>query len=561
MLSVWPPALLPDELHDKFYDGRHILLRESMKKFDSYGDGNLEVCAYAASHRAYLNRQIILLLSCLGVKDEVFLSMQKDVADTLAKASTCPESAIQLLYNFTDESVPMTELEPTDCTHSATGAAFLMLNHGFSLQAEPLIRSVVSSAQQWVARQLKAKARIPVDKGAYVMGVPDETMELKYGEVFIQVRGQVIEGKVVVAKNPCLHPGDIRVLEAVNKSDILRECMNDVVVFPVRGRRPHPNEASGSDLDGDEYFVSWDERLLPPRENLTPLDYLKDPDEMVDQVTESHLANFLVDYLVNADLGTIANAHLALSDHLEEGPEDDRCKQLAALHAKAVDFQKTGVSAKLPDHLKPKKYPDFMEKPKDQTRCSERVLGVLYRKAKDLVETFQKEVVSMQQGLRPEPVCLLSYWGLSIGGDGGGGDFANRAQRLVRSYTVDVTRLMGRHGVEEVGDLVSGLLPDFSSTSKGKRRNRADERANLARDLRHLSRLHSRAFWKEFGQLKSLGEGERDSSHISIRQLMSIEFPGDKSALMRSILTGACICYQVSPASVQGGRTSAIDMV
>ena len=65
----------------------------------------------------------------------------------------------------------------------------------------------------------------------------DETRTLGYGQVFVQFSGTrheefyddsiifsgiwsdqrfVVEGKVVVAKNPCLHPRDVRVLRAVD---------------------------------------------------------------------------------------------------------------------------------------------------------------------------------------------------------------------------------------------------------------------------------------------------------------------------------------------------------
>lgn len=83
----------------------------------------------------------------------------------------------------------------------------------------------------------------------------DEFRVLNYGEVYINAKGKVIEGTVVIAKNPCFHPGDIRVLTAVN-SEWLGHLRN-VLVFPQMGPRPHPNECSGSDLDGDAYFVTW----------------------------------------------------------------------------------------------------------------------------------------------------------------------------------------------------------------------------------------------------------------------------------------------------------------
>ena len=54
----------------------------------------------------------------------------------------------------------------------------------------------------------------------------------------------VLRGPVVVTRNPCLHPGDVRQLEAV---DIPGLChLVDCVVFPRQGSRPHPNEMAGN---------------------------------------------------------------------------------------------------------------------------------------------------------------------------------------------------------------------------------------------------------------------------------------------------------------------------
>ncbi len=56
------------------------------------------------------------------------------------------------------------------------------------------------------------------------MGVIDEHNELKEGEVYVCVSEnnsfqdcKIIEGNVMVTRNPCLHPGDIKVLKAVKK--------------------------------------------------------------------------------------------------------------------------------------------------------------------------------------------------------------------------------------------------------------------------------------------------------------------------------------------------------
>ena len=62
--------------------------------------------------------------------------------------------------------------------------------------------------------------------------------------------------------------------------------------------------------------------------------------------------------------------------------------RLATLHSMAVDYVKTGEPAEMPQDLRPRKWPHFMEKrhkPKEQTYSSQKILGQLY----DQVERVQ----------------------------------------------------------------------------------------------------------------------------------------------------------------------------
>lgn len=88
-----------------------------------------------------------------------------------------------------------------------------------------------------------------------MMGCLDETATLEYGQVFVQFSGAgqrrfyeesideysstdhnyVVKGKVAVAKNPCLHPGDLRVLEAIDVPAL--HHMVNCIVFPQKGMR------------------------------------------------------------------------------------------------------------------------------------------------------------------------------------------------------------------------------------------------------------------------------------------------------------------------------------
>jgi RNA-dependent RNA polymerase len=67
-------------------------------------------------------------------------------------------------------------------------------------------------------------------------------------------------GDVLVTKNPCLYPGDFRKFTAVRVPQ-LENYIRDCIVFPQNGPRPHPNEISGSDLDGDQYWVNESIRI------------------------------------------------------------------------------------------------------------------------------------------------------------------------------------------------------------------------------------------------------------------------------------------------------------
>jgi hypothetical protein len=97
----------------------------------------------------------------------------------------------------------------------------------------------------------------------------------------------VVEGRVVIAKHPVMHPGDVRTFRAVSHERLLHH--KNVLVLPQLGDRPHANEMSGSDLDGDLYHVMWDERLLT-QHNLSPMDYTPEKPVEVDEVGGSDAA-------------------------------------------------------------------------------------------------------------------------------------------------------------------------------------------------------------------------------------------------------------------------------
>lgn len=257
-------------------DGFQLSLRPSMNKFQSTHT-ILEICAWTRFQPGFLNRQIVTLLSALKVPDEVFWKMQDAMVSKLNQMLEDADVAFDVLTR--------------SCAEHGNAAA-IMLSVGFSPLLEPHLRGILTSVRAAQLCGLREKARIFVSSGRWLMGVLDELGVLEQGQCFVQVSTpslencfskhgsrfketknlQVVRGFVVIAKNPCLHPGDVRVLEAVDAPEL--HHLYDCLVFPQKGDRPHTNEASGSDLDGDLYFVTWDENLIPPsKRSWNPMDY------------------------------------------------------------------------------------------------------------------------------------------------------------------------------------------------------------------------------------------------------------------------------------------------
>lgn len=71
---------------------------------------------------------------------------------------------------------------------------------------------------------------------------------------------KVIVGLCIIGCNFFLYFGDICVVEVVDVLVLRYFC--DVVVFFFEGDRDVLSMCLGGDLDGDDFFVIWDEKLL-----------------------------------------------------------------------------------------------------------------------------------------------------------------------------------------------------------------------------------------------------------------------------------------------------------
>ena len=91
------------------------------------------------------------------------------------------------------------------------------------------------------------------------------------------------------------------------------------------------------------------------------------------------MAHFFVDYIINDNLGRIANAFIAFADFEYNGASCEQCLKLAELHSIAVDFIKSGIPAHFPYNLQPDLIPSFMENGYKKSYESEKILGKIHR--------------------------------------------------------------------------------------------------------------------------------------------------------------------------------------
>ncbi|VAH33215.1 unnamed protein product [Triticum turgidum subsp. durum] len=220
---------------------RNLSLRPSMKKFESKSR-MFNITSTSKSQPCYMNREVISLLSTLGIRDEIFESMQQNDMRELDEMLTNREAALSVLGKIGS---------------AETKTASKILLQGYEPSLEPYLLMILKAHQDNRLTDIRTRCKIHVPKGRVLIGCLDETGELEYGQVYIRItknskeqkdncqpyfsedngkeKTAVVVGKVAVSKNPCLHPGDIRVLEAVYDHGLYAKNLVDCVVFPQRG--------------------------------------------------------------------------------------------------------------------------------------------------------------------------------------------------------------------------------------------------------------------------------------------------------------------------------------
>lgn len=369
--------------------GRRVRLRKSMVKFKS-DDAGLWVVSVAAAGPLTLNHDVLTLLGP-HVPRQVWHNLLQAALLELAR------SLYEVDRDLDDKGSLVGRF---DLAFAPVAGPSLRPSAGANPLNDPFMLQVLRGCYLSAILDLCERMHIPVQNGVLLVGVADPTDSLQPAEVFISCKGQIIEGAVIVYRNPASHPGDIRKVQAVNVPNLA--YLEDVIVFSVRaegvGAQPQFAKCSGGDLDGDLYAVLFDiepTEDLPPQDGRAPTDPLSKPllleevdiKDMVEYGAVDAAASEAEGFLrvaLNDALGQASNAHKAIADKSALGPYSNDCLRLAALVSLAVDSPKTGDVVTLDPSLRAHEYPDWMLNPRKPTYASSKTLGELFRSVRDL---------------------------------------------------------------------------------------------------------------------------------------------------------------------------------
>ncbi|KAF4959413.1 hypothetical protein FSARC_10738 [Fusarium sarcochroum] len=252
------------------------------------------------------------------------------------------------------------------------------------------------------------RCRIFVQKSRLLFGVCDAWDVLKEGECAVKVtmeeNGQpyALKGtEVTVIRNPCLHPGDWQKFRVVERPELSH--LVDCIVFSTRGKRPAADLMSGGDLDGDQFFVCWDQDLIPSTIS-TPALYPGGREPLLFRpITDDDRLVYFARY-TNASLGQVKNLYLDWAR--ATGPMSAQCQELNRLFSQCVD----GNRIKIPDKLR--------SPPKPPQDAAPFILDVLHSDSeeKTRILTFSQEanlvgydIDAMQLLLSREDIAMSEF--------------------------------------------------------------------------------------------------------------------------------------------------------
>ncbi|KAJ7268673.1 RNA dependent RNA polymerase-domain-containing protein [Mycena haematopus] len=239
------------------------------------------------------------------------------------------------------------------CPSSLAETCMVLIDSGFTPQSLPVLREKL---KQVVLKKIKYRSshfRYEVVQSASAFVVPDCWDVLEENEIhfkssrrhFLNVEGletDTVEGDVLMTRNPCKVPTDVRKVKAV-KHGMLHDLV-DVIVCSVKGQRRLLDFLGGGDYDGDTAIVMWDQEIVGSFVN-APEKYSVEPQGIHSCFTPkaAELQQYLLGSLRDPSaVGQYSGYHE--NSIIKHGYDNHRTIKLAYQFCKILDSPKTGFN-------------------------------------------------------------------------------------------------------------------------------------------------------------------------------------------------------------------------
>ena len=399
---------------------KKIILTKSMIKFKCVNTEDLEVIRFSKYSSGYLNLQIIILLLLNGIsKNKIFNIAKKEVSNYRN-------------YKIVKDNLPIKNSEFDKVINNIN-------KNNKILEQEKFYMSKIARSTYIYNRlsNISKKYRFHMKNCCFLIGVCDFANILKENEIFVQIcndekKKKIITGDILITKNPCLSVYDLQKVKGV-KNDFFSKYFFNVVVFPCKGSIPLPSKITGSDLDGDIYWVCWENSFLKQfkcRDYSNKVLVLKNeqkyPEKIEDKYTFNEKGERIKKYFIrvktknfnkldekiqgqnfadkcmnfhmffhkNYKLPEINKNYLAYisniftMDKYKEELDITKLEEFAFYHGVEVDFQKAGETS---DFFGTLRQPSFLMK-----RIQQRNSNCLI-KIKDIYDQYKKVLLNLKK--------------------------------------------------------------------------------------------------------------------------------------------------------------------
>ena len=401
---------------------KKVILTKSMVKYKCLNTEDLEVIRFSKYSCGYLNLQIIILLLLNGItKNKIFNIAKKEVSNYRN-------------YKIVKDNLPIKNSEFDKILNS-------IKKNNKILEKEKFYMSKIARGTYIYNRlsNISKKYRFHMKNCCFLIGVCDFHNILKENEIFVQIitdnnKKKIITGDILITKNPCLSVYDLQKVKGI-KNDFFSKYFFNVIIFPSKGNIPLPSKITGSDLDGDIYWVCWENSFIKQfkkRDYTNKVLVLKNeqeyPTKFEDKYTynekgerikkffirvktksfnkleqekqginfDEKCMNFHIFFHKHYKLPEVNKNYLAYisdiftNDKYKEAVDISKLEEYAFYHGVEVDFQKAGETSDFFGNLR---QPSFLMKRIQQRNSN------CWIKIKDIYDQYKKNILNTKKNL------------------------------------------------------------------------------------------------------------------------------------------------------------------